>query len=110
MVRCLPIACSKYIFDTKVRNHDDVQIYILPSYLFCFIFFSYGIKEMNKMDLNNKLLRNAEASFKSHLDGGECDHLVAYSMACTIENEDEHELKHEVIRFGSLDEVLMMMI
>ena len=62
------------------------------------------------MDLNNKLLRNAEASFKSHLDGGECDHLVAYSMACTIENEDEHELKHQVIRFGSLDEVLMMMI
>ena len=46
-----------------------------------------------------------ESSSKSHLDGGEFDHLVAYSMACTIENDDEHELKHGVIRFGSLDEV-----
>ena len=46
-----------------------------------------------------------EWSSKSHLDGGEFDHLVAYSMICTIENDDEHELKHAVIRFGSLDEV-----
>ena len=45
-------------------------------------------------------------SSKSHLDGGEFDHIVAYSMACTIENDDEHELKHRVIRFGSLDEVI----
>ena len=40
-----------------------------------------------------------------HLDGGEFDHLVAYLMACTIENVDEHELKDGAIRFGSLDEV-----
>ena len=44
-------------------------------------------------------------SFKSHLDGGEFDHLVAYSVACTIEN-DEYELKHGVIRFGSFDKLI----
>ena len=27
-------------------------------------------------------------------------------MACTIENDDEYELKHGVIRFRSLDEVI----
>ena len=47
-------------------------------------------------------------STKSHNDGGEFDHLVAYSMACMIENDDECELKYKVIRFGSLDEVIKM--
>ena len=45
------------------------------------------------------------SSSKSHFDGGKFDHLVAYSMTCTIENDDEYELKHGVIRFGSLDEM-----
>ena len=43
---------------------------------------------------------------KSHNDGGELDHLVAYSMACTIENSDECEMKYRMIRFGSYDEVI----
>ena len=44
------------------------------------------------------------SSSNFHLDGGEFDHLIAYSMACTIKNDDEYELKHGAICFESLDE------
>ena len=50
-------------------------------------------------------------ALKSHNDGGEFDQgefddLVAYSMACTIENDDECELKYGLIRFGPLDKMI----
>lgn len=45
------------------------------------------------------------ASPKSHNDEGEFDHLVAYSMAYTIGNDDECEMKYRMIHFGSLEEV-----
>ena len=46
------------------------------------------------------------SSSKSHLDGGEFDHLVAYSLAWTFENEVVSAKNYESICFGSLDQVM----
>lgn len=43
---------------------------------------------------------------KSHNVGGEFDHLVAYSMACTLESEDVSAMEYGKMCFGSLDEVI----
>ena len=45
-------------------------------------------------------------SSKSHDVGGDFDHLVAYSMVCTLENEDVNAMEYGRINFGSLDEVI----
>ena len=47
-----------------------------------------------------------EPSSKSHFDGGEFDHLVAYSLACTIESDVVSARKYESISFGSINEVI----
>ena len=47
-----------------------------------------------------------ESSTKSHLDGGEFDHLVAYSLACTFKNEVVSARKYEIISFVSINEVI----
>ena len=49
---------------------------------------------------------SVESSLKSQHDGGEFDHLVAYSLACTFENEVVSARKYEGLCFGSLDEVI----
>ena len=46
------------------------------------------------------------SSSKSHLDGGEFDHLVAYSLSYTFENEVMSAKKYESIYFGSLNEMI----
>lgn len=48
-----------------------------------------------------------ESSHKSHRDRGEFDHLIAYSLACTFENEVVSERNYERICFGSLNEVMI---
>ena len=47
-----------------------------------------------------------ESSLKSQHDGGEFDHLVAYSLACTFENKIVSARKYDGICFGSLDQVM----
>ena len=47
-----------------------------------------------------------ESSPKSLHDGGEFDHLVAYSLACTFENEVVSATKYESLCFGSIIEVI----
>ena len=47
-----------------------------------------------------------ESSSKSHLDGGEFDHLVAYSLAYTFENGVVSAREYERISFGSINEVI----
>ena len=47
-----------------------------------------------------------ESSTKSHLDRGEIDHLVAYSLACTFESKVVSARKYEGICFGSINEVI----
>ena len=47
-----------------------------------------------------------ESSSKSHLDGGEFDHLVAYSLACTFENKVVSARKYGSLCFGSLNKVI----
>ena len=47
-----------------------------------------------------------ESSLTSQHDGGEFDHLVTYSLACTFENEVVSARKYEGLCFGSLDEVI----
>ena len=49
---------------------------------------------------------HVESSIKSHLDVGEFDHLIVYSLACTFENEVVSKRKYEDLCFGSLDEVI----
>ena len=46
------------------------------------------------------------SSSKSHLNGGEFNHLVAYYLACTFENEVMNAKKYGCICFGSLNEVI----
>ena len=52
------------------------------------------------------MLYTIEPSSKSHLDGGEFDHLIAYSLACTFENEVVSARKYESICFGSINKVI----
>ena len=47
-----------------------------------------------------------ESCSKSHFGGGEFDHLVAYSLACTFESEVVSARKYDGICFGSLNEVI----
>ena len=68
------------------------------------------------MSFNSKKLRfekfyfffemnlHIESSTKSHLDRGEFDHLVVYSLACTFENDVVSVRKYE--GFGSINEVI----
>ena len=42
----------------------------------------------------------------THIDGGVFDHLVAYSLACTFENEVVSAKKYGSLCFGSLNEVI----
>ena len=53
-----------------------------------------------------KLTDFVESSLKFQYDGGEFDHLVAYSLACTFENQVVSARKYEGLCFGSLDEVI----
>ena len=43
---------------------------------------------------------------KSQHDGREFDHLVAYYLACTFENEVVSSRKYEGLCFGPLDEII----
>ena len=52
------------------------------------------------------LMGSIVSSSKSHLDGGEFDHLVAYSLACTFENDSVCAKGYGSIWFGSLNEVM----
>ena len=47
-----------------------------------------------------------ESSSKSPFGGGEFDHLVTYSLACTFENKVVSARKYESIYFWSLNEVM----
>ena len=49
---------------------------------------------------------SVESSSKSDLDGGEFDHLITYSLACTFESEIVSARKYESICFGSINEVI----
>ena len=40
------------------------------------------------------------SSSKSHLNGGELDHLIAYSLACTFENDSVCAKGYGSICFG----------
>ena len=51
------------------------------------------------------LSQASNLTLMSHLDGGEFDHLVAYSLACTFENEVVSARKYETICFGSINKV-----
>ena len=46
------------------------------------------------------------SSSKSHHDGGKFDHLIAYSLACTFENEVVSARKYESICFGSINKLI----
>ena len=47
-----------------------------------------------------------ESSSKSHLDGSQFDHHVAYSLACTFENEVVSAKKYRSLCFRSINEVI----
>ena len=61
----------------------------------------YSLRVTRK--INNNCV---ESSSKLYLDGGEFDHLVAYSLVCMFENEIMSVRKYESICFGSINEVI----
>ena len=48
------------------------------------------------------MIESVELSSKSHLDGGEFDHLVAYFLACTFESEVVSGRKYKAYALGHL--------
>ena len=58
---------------------------------------------MSWLGCRSKFVR---ARANSHNNGGDFDHLVAYSMACTLESVKVCVMEYGTISFGSLDEVI----
>ena len=44
-------------------------------------------------------------SLKSQAIGKEFDHIIAYTLLCTLKNEDVSEMSYEELKFVLLDEV-----